>query len=174
MAACCFTSLISTSPYHQSNAFGSDRNPNRRRVVDACQAWRFRDTSRVISCNAPQGALPKRCIEEFKRKINHSILRIDSLFSFSAKEYMRRKSLRRKSRLNRSTVPIPGPQNRQRDFGGTQSLRLSRKTACSPKRFQNHHGALSRSGVPQALSATARSIFTPIPVQSWTKSLMVQ
>src|SRR6185312_10057067 len=55
-----------------------------------------------------------------------------------------------------------------------QARRLSRKTACSPKRFQNHQGALSRSGEPQAFSATAFSILTPISVQSWRKSLMVQ
>src|SRR6476659_1307894 len=55
-----------------------------------------------------------------------------------------------------------------------QARRLSRKTACSPNRFQNHHGALSRSGEPQAFSATAFSILTPISVQSWRKSLMVQ
>ena len=55
-----------------------------------------------------------------------------------------------------------------------QLSRLSRKTACSPNRFQNHQGAFRRSGVPQALSATAFSIFTPISPQSCTKSLMVQ
>src|SRR5665647_543683 len=55
-----------------------------------------------------------------------------------------------------------------------QSLRLSRNTPCSPNKFQNHQGALSRSGVPQAFSATAFSIFTPIALQSWTKSLIVQ
>ena len=53
-------------------------------------------------------------------------------------------------------------------------MRLSKNTACSPNRFQNHQGALSRNGLPQALSATAFSIFTPIAPQSWTKSLMVQ
>ena len=52
--------------------------------------------------------------------------------------------------------------------------RLSRNTACWPNRFQNHHGAFSRSGVPHALSATARSIFTPTVLQSERKSLIVQ
>ena len=52
--------------------------------------------------------------------------------------------------------------------------RLSRNTACSPNRFQNHHGALRRSARPQALSATAFSILAPTTWQSWRKSLMVQ
>ena len=52
--------------------------------------------------------------------------------------------------------------------------RLSRNTACSPNRFQNHHGALSRSGEPQALSATALSIRAPATKQSCRKSLIVQ
>jgi hypothetical protein len=63
---------------------------------------------------------------------------------------------------------------RNRALPAGQSLRLSRNTPCSPNKFQNHHGALSRSGVPQAFSATAFSIFTPIALQSWTKSLIVQ
>src|SRR5262245_64625488 len=58
--------------------------------------------------------------------------------------------------------------------GETQPFLLSKNTACSPNRFQNHHGALSRSGEPQAFRATAFSIRTPISVQSWRKSLMVQ
>ena len=55
-----------------------------------------------------------------------------------------------------------------------QRPRLSRNTACSPKRFQNHQGALSRSGEPQALRATALSILAPIATQSCRKSLIVQ
>src|SRR5262245_48283635 len=54
------------------------------------------------------------------------------------------------------------------------SWRLSRNTACSPIRFQNHHGALKRSARPQALRATALSILAPATPQSWRKSLMVQ
>src|SRR5579884_2190408 len=64
---------------------------------------------------------------------------------------------------------VPRPQ---RD--PVQPLRLSRKTACSPKRFQNHQGALKRSGAPHAFSATAFSIRAPMAVQSWRKSLIVQ
>src|SRR6188472_2461851 len=52
--------------------------------------------------------------------------------------------------------------------------RLSRNSPCSPNRFQNHHGALKRSGVPQALKATARSILAPVTSHRTTKSLMVQ
>ena len=39
--------------------------------------------------------------------------------------------------------------------------RLSKNTACSPNRFQNHHGIFSRMRRPQALSATASSILAP-------------
>jgi hypothetical protein len=42
-----------------------------------------------------------------------------------------------------------------------QRPRLNRNTACSPNRFQNHHGIFSRMRRPQALSATASSIFAP-------------
>lgn len=42
-----------------------------------------------------------------------------------------------------------------------QRPRLSRNTACSPNRFQNHHGIFSRMRRPQALSATASSILAP-------------
>ena len=54
------------------------------------------------------------------------------------------------------------------------ALRLSRNTACSPNKFQNHHGTFSRIGAPQALSATERSILAPTTSQSSRKSLMVQ
>jgi hypothetical protein len=37
--------------------------------------------------------------------------------------------------------------------------RLNKNTACSPNRFQNHHGIFNRIRRPQALSATASSIF---------------
>ena len=30
----------------------------------------------------------------------------------------------------------------------SHAVRLSRNTACSPNRFQNHHGTLSRNGAP--------------------------
>ena len=53
-------------------------------------------------------------------------------------------------------------------------FRLSRNTACSPSRFQNHHGALKRSGRPHGSSATDFSILTPATSQSWRKSLMLQ
>src|SRR5205807_8898163 len=52
--------------------------------------------------------------------------------------------------------------------------RLSRNTACSPNRFQNHHGTLRRIGAPQALSATAFSILAPATMHSSRKSLMLQ
>jgi hypothetical protein len=52
--------------------------------------------------------------------------------------------------------------------------RLNKNTACSPNRFQNHHGIFSRMRRPQALSATASSIFAPDTRQSWRKSLMLQ
>ena len=52
--------------------------------------------------------------------------------------------------------------------------RLSRNTACSPNRFQNHHGALKRSGRPHAFSAKARSILAPATSQRSRKSLIVQ
>jgi hypothetical protein len=42
-----------------------------------------------------------------------------------------------------------------------QRPRLNRNTACSPNRFQNHHGIFSRMRRPQALSATASSILAP-------------
>ena len=57
---------------------------------------------------------------------------------------------------------------------GDQPRRLSRKTPCSPNRFQNHHGALKRSGLPHAFSAKARSILAPATSQRSRKSLMVQ
>ena len=44
----------------------------------------------------------------------------------------------------------------------------------TPNRFQNHHVAVSRSGRPQALSATAFSILAPTTSHSARKSLMVQ
>src|SRR5437763_16788705 len=52
--------------------------------------------------------------------------------------------------------------------------RLSKKTACSPSRFQNHQGALNRSARPHASSATAFSILAPTTPHSSRKSLMVQ
>src|SRR5262249_36008085 len=54
------------------------------------------------------------------------------------------------------------------------SCLLSRNTACSPIRFQNHQGALKRSSRPQALSATARSILAPATSLRWRKFLIVQ
>src|SRR5688572_26659137 len=53
-----------------------------------------------------------------------------------------------------------------------QALRLSRNTACSPNRFQNHQGAFRRSRLPQALRATALSILAPDCSHNWRKSLM--
>src|SRR5262249_56776163 len=44
-----------------------------------------------------------------------------------------------------------------------RSRRLSRKTACSPNRFQNHHGALNPSSPPHSLSATPFSTWAPPP-----------
>src|SRR5208283_4362962 len=52
--------------------------------------------------------------------------------------------------------------------------RLSRNTACSPNKFQNHHGIFNRIRRPQALSAAACSILAPATKQSWRKSLMLQ
>src|SRR4030081_2759764 len=63
---------------------------------------------------------------------------------------------------------------RYRNFSRSQPLRVSRNTPCSPNKFQNHHGALSRNGAPHALSATDFSTFTPATRQSSRKSLMVQ
>src|SRR6266446_3214273 len=58
--------------------------------------------------------------------------------------------------------------------GPDRQRRLSRNTACSPNKFQNHHGAWSRSGRPHALRASARSILTPTVMHRSRKSLMVQ
>src|SRR5271170_3703222 len=44
-------------------------------------------------------------------------------------------------------APAPATKNYPR--------RLNKNTACSPNRFQNHHGIFSRMRRPQALSATA-------------------
>ena len=52
--------------------------------------------------------------------------------------------------------------------------RLSKNTACSPNRFQNHHGIFSRMRPPHALSATACSILAPAPWHNSRKSLMLQ
>src|SRR5690349_20989319 len=62
----------------------------------------------------------------------------------------------------------------QPSAGYRQPLRLSWKTACSPNRFQNHHGAVRRRRLPQALRATAFSILAPDCSQRARKSLMVQ
>src|ERR1700730_17482302 len=67
----------------------------------------------------------------------------------------------------RAVLPVSGERPPYR-------RRLSRNTACSPSRFQNHHGALNRSARPQALSATAFSILAPATWQSRRKSLIVQ
>src|SRR6195256_2949460 len=65
----------------------------------------------------------------------------------------------------RQDGPAPGYRAKTAAFEGRYGLRLSRNTACSPRRFQNHHRALSRSGRPPALSATAFSLFAPPPPQ---------
>ena len=52
--------------------------------------------------------------------------------------------------------------------------RLRKKTACSPNKFQNHHGMFSRSGLPQALKATDFSIRAPMSRHRPRKSLIVQ
>ena len=52
--------------------------------------------------------------------------------------------------------------------------RLSKNTACSPNKFQNHHGIFSRILRPQALSATASSILAPATSHNRRKSLMLQ
>src|SRR6185369_7373547 len=59
-------------------------------------------------------------------------------------------------------------------YAAPQPRRLSKNTACSPNRFQNHHGIFSRMRRPQALSATASSISAPATPHSWRKSLMLQ
>lgn len=69
---------------------------------------------------------------------------------------------------------VETPGARKSSVDDRQRLRLNKNTACSPNRFQNHHGALRRNGEPQALSATARSIFAPTSRHSSRKSLMVQ
>ena len=80
---------------------------------------------------------------------------------------------------------FPGLGAQWRAIGGAASslphpscsvarVRLSKNTACSPSRFQNHHGALKRNARPQASSATAFSNLTPATRQSRRKSFMVQ
>ena len=61
----------------------------------------------------------------------------------------------------RVSGPAGAPHHEVLHFGDRAARRvhpprrLSRNTACSPNRFQNHHGALSRNGRPQASSASA-------------------
>jgi len=46
-----------------------------------------------------------------------------------------------------------------------QPRRVNKNTACSPNRFQNHHGALIRTGLPEAFSATAVSNYIRRPTR---------
>lgn len=91
------------------------------------------------------------------------------------------------SKLRRENFPgaIQNERNFLNEFGAcakfamtdsrtVQVRRLSRNTACSPNRFQNHHGAAKRIGAPEACSASARSISAPVISHSSRKSLIVQ
>ena len=138
--------------------------------------WRIYDALRVFLCNSPRYTyritklfyVIRQCPKQYL------VYQINTAFHWGYTARASTLGTRAKLRLRKhgklqGTIRLNNATRRN-----TQPLRLSKNTACSPNMFQNHHGALSRSGEPQALSATDRSIFTPMPVQSWTKSLMVQ
>ena len=79
-----------------------------------------------------------------------------------------------KANANRQPAKGDARGTNRRTGYGRWPPRSSRNTACSPKRFQTHQGALKRIGAPARSKATPRSMCAPSSSTISTKSRMVQ